>query len=176
MKHALCLILALVMLCGLCGCHYREGGDILEPVEFYFPRKTESFIYGSEDGVIASEIREASGHVGDLKYLLTMYLYGPLDSTLRSGFPAGCTLLEVRTEDDSLYVRLSEEFTKLENSELTIACAALARTCFSMTDVNHVCIDAISEAKTVSMTLDKSTILYADYSVPEVTAATEAPQ
>ena len=59
MKRTLCLILILAVMLILLGCHYREGGEILEPVEFFYPRKSSSFIYGSSEGVIAPEVREA---------------------------------------------------------------------------------------------------------------------
>jgi len=69
------LILTVILLISLSGCHYSDSSnDILEPVEFYYLRSSESFVYGSADGVIASEVREASGHTNDLTYLLSMYL------------------------------------------------------------------------------------------------------
>lgn len=175
MKRILCLILALLLVT-LSGCHYRKGGDILEPVEFYYPRKSASFIYGTENGVLTAEIREASGHVDDLNYLLTMYFYGPQDDNLRSPFPAGCALRGIRVEDDTLYIRLSESFTTLEGTELTLACAALANTCFSITDFTSVCIDSKSDKRTVSMMLDKDSLLFADSTPLEEAASPENPQ
>jgi len=115
MKRILCLMLAVLLVAGLLGCHYSDSGDILEPVEFFYPRKSANFVYGSADGVITSEVREASGHMNDFPYLLSMYLRGPQDPALRSPFPAGCVLEEVRQEEDTLHVRLSEEFSSLEH-------------------------------------------------------------
>ena len=175
MKRILCLILALLSVI-LCGCHYAEGGDILEPVEFYYPRNSTSFVYGTDSGVIDYEVREASGHVGDLSYLLTMYLYGPQDEDLRSPFPAGCTLTSLRSEGDTLFITFSEAFTALENTELTLACAAVAKTCLSMTDFTNICIDAKSESRTVSILLNSESLLFADLTALEETAAQENPQ
>ena len=175
MKRILCLILALLLIT-LSGCHYGKSGDILEPVEFYYPRTSRSFVYGTENGVITAEIREAAGHVDDLNYLLTMYFYGPQDDNLRSPFPAGCTLRGMCVEDDTLYIRLSESFTTLEGTELTLACAALANTCFSLTDFTRVCIDSRSDKKTVSMILDKDSLLFADTTPLEEAATPENPQ
>ena len=169
MRKVLCLTLTLLLLGGLLGCHYNESGDILEPVEYFYPRKSESFIYGSDDGVISSEIREASGHTNDLHYLISMYLRGPQDPALRSPFPAGSVLEEIRVENDTLYTRFSEEFAVLENMELTLACTALARTCLSMTDVTYVHIDSTAEGKTISMHLSEETLLLADYTAFEST-------
>ena len=175
MKRFLCLILALLMAV-LSACHYRSGGDILEPVEFFYPRKSTGFIYGSDNGVITSEVREGAGHISDLNYLITMYLYGPQDDDLRSPFPVGCTLKGIRSEGDTLYIRLNETFTTIEGTELTLACAALAKTCLSMTDFTNICIDARSDEKTVSMTLDAESVLFADQTALEETVATENPQ
>ena len=176
MKRVLILMLALILTVALFACRFGKRGDVLEPVEFFYPRKAESFMYGSENGVISAEIREASGHVNDLKYLLSMYLYGPQDSELRSPFPPGCKLNGLRAEEDTLYVRLSEEFATLENTELTLACAALAKTCFSITDFTHICIDATTGEKTISITLDADTLLFADNSTLDDTVTTELPQ
>ena len=176
MKRAFCMVLIMVLSFGLFGCRLGKRSDVLEPVEFYYPRKSERFVYGSDNGVISPEIREASGHVNDLKYLFSMYLYGPQDSELRSPFPPGCKLGGLRAEEDTLYIRLSEEFATLENIELTLACAALAKTCFSITDFSHICIDATTGEKTVSITLDESTLLFADDSTFDATAAAEQPQ
>lgn len=163
MKRIFCLLLAVLLAGGLFGCHYSDSGDILEPVEFFYPRDSEYFVYGSADGVIAPEVREASGHTNDLPYLLSMYLRGPQDSALRSPFPVGCTLEEARMEDGTLFIRLSEEFSILENMELTLACAALAKTCLSMTDAMDIHINSQSDEKTVSMHLTADALLLSDH-------------
>lgn len=175
MKRTICLVLALLLFSSLWGCHYSESGDILEPVEFFYPRKTDHFIYGSEDGVLATEVREASGHTGDLNYLLSMYLRGPQSEALRSPFPAGCTLEEVRSGGNTLCIVLSEEFTALEGTELTLACASLARTCMSLTDAQRIRIDAGSEDQPFSITLDTGSLLLADNNAFEAESPTEEP-
>ena len=173
MRRFACLVLAALFAVLLLGCHYSESGDILEPVEFFYPRKTSAFAYGSADGIIDSEIREASGHIDDLNYLITMYLYGPQEPTMRSPFPSGCKLVNIRTEADTLYLHLCESFTSLENVELTIACTALARTCMSITDYQYVCIDATSGGKTVSLTLSADSVLFADNSAFDLRTTSE---
>ena len=175
MKRIICLILTVVFLL-LPGCHYSESGDILEPVEFYYPRKSDHFIYGSESGVLAAEVREGSGHIGDLNYLLSMYLRGPQDENLRSPFPANCTLKEVRSGDGTLCIVLSGELTTLENAELTIACASLAKTCMSISDVQRVRIDAESDKNAFTITLDADSLLLADHSAFEIQSNTEESQ
>lgn len=164
MKRTLSLMLVLLLVCSVCGCHYSDSGDILEPVEFFYPRRSTGFIYGSAEGVITSELREASGHVNDLNYLLAMYLRGPQDADLRTPFPTGCRPEKIYAEDGTLYIRLSAEFAAVENAELTLACAALAKTCFSLTAYDRVCIDSESEDKSVHMTLDAGSLLFSDHS------------
>ena len=170
MKRIVCLLLTVLL---LSGCHYSESGDILAPVEFFYPRNTDSFLYGAVDGVLAAEVREASGHVGDLNYLITMYLRGPQEENLRSPFPAGCVLEEIYIKDDTLYLHFDSKFATLQNMELTIACASLAKTCLTMTGLPYISIEASSEEQNVQMILDAESMLFADNSIFETQHATE---
>ena len=163
MKRIICLILTVVFLL-LPGCHYSESGDILEPVEFYYPRTTKQFVYGTPDSVFAAEVREASGHVSDLSYLITMYLRGPQSENLRSPFPAGCKLEEIRRGGNTLCIVLSGEFAELESIEQIIACAALAKTCLPLSKMQRIRIDSATESKTFSITLTEDSLLLADQS------------
>lgn len=172
MKRCLCTVLAALLLC-LCGCHYNERGDVLEPVEFFYPRVSDGFLYGASDGVLAGEIREASGRSDDMNYLLTMYLRGPQSAGLRSPFPDGCNLQRVSWEGSILWVTLSPEFAELENMELTLACASLAKTCFSISSATAVRLMAESETQTVSMTVSPDDLWLADHSVFKTQPATE---
>ena len=176
MKRLIALILIILLVLSLPACHYSDSGDILEPVEFFYPRNLADYVYGSSDGLIAAEVREASGHVDDLNYLIAMYLRGPQDDGLRSPFPAGCRLEKVYTDDNTLYVRLSSEFTTLENIDLTLACASLAKTFLTMTGLDHICIDAASSEKTVHVILDADAIVFSDYSAFDVPPSAEHPQ
>lgn len=176
MKRILCLILVTVLLTLSSGCHYNDGSEFLEPVEFYYPRRSEQFVYGTQDGVLAAEMREASGHTDDLSYLIPMYLRGPQDEKLRSPFPTGCTLVEVRSGGNMLVVILSEEFTTLEGMELTLACASLARTCFSLTDAQRIRIDSSSRSKTFAITLEPDSVLLFDDTVLPLSTVAEPTQ
>ena len=162
MKSLIRLITVFLLLTCLCACHYSDSGDILEPVEFFYPRKSANYVYGSADGVITSESREASGPVNDLNYLLTMYLRGPQDASLRNPFPAGCKLEEISAEGSTLYIRFSKEFTALENTELTLACASLAKTCFSIIGYETISIHAESDGKLIHMELNPDSMQFSD--------------
>ena len=152
----------IMLLVCLCACRYNDSGDILEPVEFFYPRKTATYVYGAADGVITSESREASGHVNDLNYLLAMYLRGPQDTGLRNPFPTGCKLEEVYAEGSTLYIRFSKEFTTLENAELTLACASLSKTCFSIIGYETISIHAEADGKLVHMELSPDSLQFSD--------------
>ena len=173
MKRMLCLILVLVFLL-LSGCHYSESGDILEPVEFYYPRETEHFVYGAQDGVLASEVREAAGHVDDFDYLIAMYLRGPQSEEPRSPFPAGCTLEKFRFGGSVLNIVLSEEFMQLENTELTLACAGLAKTFLPLFNAQRMRIDSSSGEAIFTITIYEDSLLFADESAFDGALAPES--
>lgn len=173
MKRIFSLTLVVLLMLSFSACHYSKSGDILEPVDYYYPRKTTSFVYGSDEGIITAEVREASGHIGDLYYLLTMYLRGPQNKDLYSPFPAGCILEEVYKKDDTLYIRFSAEFAQLQNLDLTIACASLAKTCQPLTGLPRISIESISGENHVHMIMDANSLLLSDQSAFESTKATE---
>ena len=174
MKRPICLILTILLVLPLCACHYSDSGDILEPVEFFYPRNSTFFVYGTADGVVASETREASGHVDDLNYLIAMYLRGPQDKSLRSPFPSGCRLEEVRTGGNSLCIVLSSEFTTLENTDLTLACASLAKTFLPISNSQRIRIESAADEKSLTITLHKDSLLLADYSAFEIAPIQES--
>ena len=176
MKSLIRLAAFFLLLACLCACQYNDSGDILEPVEFFYPRKTATYVYGAADGVITSESREASGHVNDLNYLLAMYLRGPQDTGLRNPFPTGCKLEEVYAEGSTLYIRFSKEFTTLENAELTLACASLSKTCFSIIGYETISIHAEADGKLVHMELSPDSMQFSDQLTPISTDTSNQPQ
>lgn len=158
MRRFAAVLLSICLLAGSSGCALF-GSDIKEPAEFFYPRNT--VVYGTADGVITSETREVSGHQNDLNYLLALYLQGPLDEGLRSPFPAGCTLVEVRVFNERMIVTLDARFTALKDMDLTVACACLAKTCLGLADVNEVQIISNSpdEEAEINITLSADRLL-----------------
>jgi len=148
MKRISTLLLILLLLMGLCACELSDN-DVIEPVEFYYQR-TE-YVYGGTGGVIAPETREASGHAGDLSYLLALYLRGPLDSGLKAPFPTSCKLLGFHMDGKTIRLTLDSTFASLKNMDLTLACACVAKTCFSLTDATQVHITALTPDDTPSL-------------------------
>ena len=130
-------LLALLLL--LCGCTGPESSSD-QHVTFYYVRNEINF--KSEDGVIASEVREIGDRGDDLAYLLSLYLQGPQSDTLRSPFPENLTLVQVQQQEAYLEVVVSHRLTNLTGIELTLACSCLAQTCMALSGAQEVRISA----------------------------------
>lgn len=168
MKKVLLSILVLALLVPLFGC---SPGGTEEPVQFYYLRNSDAFLYGSADGVVTFEERESSGHVGDVKYLLTLYLQGPLDETLESPFPDGCRLVELSRSGSEMTVTLNSYFVTLKGMDLTLACVCLARTCLSLVNVQtvHIQAESFDGQLVVHETINIDSLLLEDSTVPTET-------
>ena len=129
MRKLLCLLLTFALILPLAACQ-TEGNP---KVTFYYVRQRDDFIYGIADGVITGESRDNAGHMSDLRYVLTLYLKGPVTESLRSPFPAGCSLVSVKSEQNTLDVTLSGPLGSLDGIHKTLAWVCLAKTCFSLT-------------------------------------------
>lgn len=164
MKKLLSLALALCLLIGLCAC----SSSLKEPVTFYYVRHPDHITYGAADGFISPEEREASGHTGDLSYLLSLYLVGPLDETLLSPFPEGTRLENLVLHQDTIVVELSQELSSLSGVELSVACACISATCFSLTDAVEITVVSPETElhDGVSMTLTRDSITLIDDALP----------
>ena len=127
----LCCVLAAALLIAVLG-RTDQGKNT---VTFYYVRS--QYAYGTEDGVIGSEQRDITGHENDLDYLLALYLEGPLDSGLRSPFPgkSATRILSQQRRGDALQIQLTDMTKVMSDSEFTLACACLTRTCLGMTKV-----------------------------------------
>ena len=161
MKKTVALLLAACLALALCGCS-REDGTAM----FYYTRYPDDYLYGMENGVIAGEYRDITSHSDDLKYLLTLYFHGPTLETLRTPFPSGMGLYSVEWSGNTLVIETTSSLTVLTGTDLTLACACLAKTCFSLTDAEAVTIYA-GGLGYISMTLTRdSLILYDNTPIP----------
>lgn len=154
MKRLVCTILIISLMLTLCACDFFNAG-LKEPVTFYYQRT--DYQYGVESGVIASEEREASGHTGDLSFLITLYLAGPLDEELVSPFPRNTQLLSVQKNQDTIRVELSDIGDRITDSQYSLACGCLTLTCLNLTESTNVTI--ISGERTITMN-QKSLLLF----------------
>lgn len=134
MKRLICLLLTFC-LC-MTGCSVA-GEWIKEPVTFYYVR--ESYRKDMEP-VIASEVREASGHRDDLAYLLALYSMGPSTEDLQSPLPRNTKIVLTVWTDDSIVLSLSENLHAINDADFTLASACIALTCMELVDVQQVTV------------------------------------
>ena len=167
MKRTLCLLLSLLLL-ALSGCSFRDAPA--ETVSFYYLRSEVT--YGTADGVIAPEDQDVTGQPQDLASLLSLYFQGPTDETLTSPFPSGTHLLGFSEKNYTLHLSLSNEFTQLEELDLTLACACISSTCFGITDAQQVRITTPGTTLTegIDLTISRDGLILFD-ELPEETAA-----
>lgn len=167
MRKLICFLLAGLLALSMTGC---TNGSTDSEVPFYYPRA--EFDHGTPDGVMATEIREVSGHDQELRYLMALYLQGPTDPELRIPFPDGTVLVELLQEDGTVTVTLSSGITRLEDIDLTVACACLAETCFANSDAQQVNIQSLvsTNGLSVDVTFTRGNLLLPGYEIlPEVT-------
>ena len=177
MKRSLCF--ALILILCLSGCAIGQE-RFKNPVTYYYlqdysdPDNRDAFFM---DGAIGSEIREAGDHRTDLNYLLSIYLQGPLDASLRSPFPAGCRPMDIRQDETALYLVLTPAITELSEMELTVACACIAKTCMELVDADTVQISGTSQdgTVTVSRTFARDMLILED-SLTQASASTDETQ
>ena len=158
MKKLICLLLVAVLLCG-CG---KNKQNIQTPVNFYY--RNAEMTYDAPDAVLSPEVREGAGYNGDLVKLLNLYLAGPLSDEFYSPFPANTTVVSAFLSDTTLTVELSAAFAELQDLDLTMACACLARTTADLTECSRIKI-YVSDAKldgNAYITLDTSDLLLVD--------------
>jgi len=155
MKRMICIILAFCLI--LSGCSLT-GERIKEPVTFYYVR--ENYQKDMEQ-MIATEVREASGHREDLSYLLALYSMGPSEENLKSPIPRNTLIIPTARTDDSIELGLSESAQTLTDSEFTLAGACIALTCMGLIDVQQVTVICGDRNMTVqdNLLLNNTTIL-----------------
>lgn len=137
----------------------------LEPVFFYYCRNADAYQYFQEDGVIAAEGRDLSGHTNDLRYLTALYLAGPLEEGLVCPFPRSTRLLDVSVSNSSIQIELSDFGNSMTDSEFSLAAACLSKTYMEHFHIDDVTIK--SGARTITMN-EKNIILF-DSAIPETT-------
>ena len=137
------LIAAILFSFAGCGRNAQSDGD---RVQFYYLRSTDAYIYGASDGVITSETRDSSAQSVGASYLLSLYLMGPLDESLRSPFPEGSAITNLVHKGNELSVVINSNFSTLKDMDQTLACVCLAKTCVSITgaEVIHIYVESFS--------------------------------
>ena len=160
MKRWISLLLLVSLLFGLSACSLQDSNNRDESCFYY--RRAE-FAYGSDEGVVVPELRDITGHVTDLYYLMTLYLMGPMDEDLISPFPASTKLVSVHLAEDVLTIELTSVDKSLSDTEFSLACACLTKTCVELCDAPQVTI--ISGER--SVTMNAEILLFYDDTIPE---------
>lgn len=135
---------------------------IKEPVTFYYLNAEYQFF--SQDGVIVSEEREASGHRDDLSYLMALYLMGPSQEGLISPIPRGTRIYFTEQTADNVTLKLSDTAQTMSDIDFSLACACLSLTCLGLTDSDTITI--ISGERSVTMG-EKDLTLFDTYTIWE---------
>lgn len=168
MKRLICLILATLLLLGSTGCNSRKD-EIKEPVNFYYCREMDKVVYGTDDGVVAREIREGSGMETDK--LLSLYLKGPQTEGLNRTFPKGVSLISLTIENDTAVIVLSDFFSALTGIDLTIGCACLTLTVCELTGAKGITVSTettlLDGNRSVSMTVEEVLLLDICDTIPD---------
>lgn len=166
MKRILTVFLVLCFLLAATGC--AGIGNQPESILFYYPRTPENYEYGTPDGVISSETRDPAGYRNNLRYLLTLYLRGPVDEKLVSLIPEGSQIMELNRTESDVTMTFNSTFTSLQGLDLTLTCVCLARTCFALTEVATVRIMAQSTDGSIVMdeTLTRQQLVTFDTPLP----------
>ena len=148
MKRLICWLLTVIIAFSLSGCDSGEQNA----VSFYYCRNTVQYQYFEEDAVICAEQRDLQGHRDDLRYMVGLYLAGPMPEGLITPFSKSTKLLSVQKEEDQILIELSDHSKILKDSEFTLACAALTMTCMDFTPCSNVSIS--SGGRSVTMNAD----------------------
>ena len=163
MKRLVCLIMVCFFLFFL-GCNATTTKD---STRFYYSRT--NYAFGTESAVLTSENRDITGHEGDLQYLLSLYLVGPLNEELCSPFPASTKILSVEEKNTAVIIEISDCSKTLTESQFSLACACLTMTTFHLSGCEQVTI--VSGDR--SITLDQSAFLLYDSPISQETINTE---
>ena len=161
MKRFLCWLMVIVLTAALIGC----SAPSFDPTIFYYCRRPETYQYFEADGIIASEDRDLTGHSSDLRYLVALYLAGPLDEDLISPFPRKTRLLEDEVINNRIRIELTDVGNTLTDAEFSLAAACLARTCIEHTQ----CLDVTIKSGARSITINAENVIIFDSAIPETT-------
>lgn len=161
MKRIVCLFLIFSLL--LSGCSFL-GERIKAPVTFYY--LCNNF---QEElcCVVVSEQREASGHIGDLSYLLALYSMGPISDGIKSPLRPG-TKITSSQEGNHVILELFVSGFPMSDIDYSLACACLTLTCLEISSASEITIRCGDREKT----FDRSSLTLLD-TIAETTPTEE---
>ena len=159
MKRCLALLLLMLSLFQCCGCQKETPAP--QGTAFYYCAANISFDMTST--TILAEYRQTPSQ-DTLQQMLTKYFAGPASAQLRSPFPVGLKLVEVRQDGQTVHITVSDALATLSGLELTLACACITLTCLDFTGADQVMIyaqDALLDGQK-TITMDRDTICLLD--------------
>lgn len=148
MKRFISLFISLLITVTLAGCHSSAS----DTVSFYYCQDPQQHQYFDSDSIIQAEHRDLMGHQGDIKYMVGLYLAGPIDEGMAVPFTKSTKLLSAQLSDRKVLIELSDHTRSLTDSEFSLSCAALAMTCMDFIDCTNVTI--ISANRSITMNAD----------------------
>ncbi len=138
MKKLFCIILIIILMA--CTACQQETAKPLNIVTVYY--RAPELTFGTADGVITPYMLDATGHEGDIEYLLNAYFSNAQADNYANTFPCGTRLVSVSLDALTAKVVLCDEFAELSGLNLTIACASITQTVISLTGCQEVIISA----------------------------------
>ena len=150
----------IIIVLGCLSLLFPAGCSSAEPIgiSFYYCREPDAYQFFQNDGVIRSEPRDITGHRNDLRYMVSLYLAGPMEESLVSPFRKTTKVISTEQSGSTISIELSDHSKDLTDSEFSLACACLTLTCMDFMDCESVTI--ISGER--SMTMNSDNILLYD--------------
>lgn len=139
MRKILSAILVVLLCFATVGCN-ATGSEYSTPVTFFYCTDEADYSVGSS--VIQRESRTVDIVPNDIQSILQLYLEGPVERGMYSPFPKDLTVTELQIDGETTYITFSTNLSYLTGADLTLACACIANTCFSLTHTQNVDISA----------------------------------
>ena len=161
MKKLILLFLCLLIL--LTGCiPSRKSAE--NTANFYYCKDSDAFSVG--EAFIQPEERAITEAQKDLSKLLRVYFAGPEEAGYRSPLPDHLAVISCEIADDTVFITLSDQISRLTGSRLTVACACISLTVLDYTNAESVVIRAqnslLDGSETVEMSREQLAIFDPD--------------
>ncbi|MCD7859109.1 MAG: GerMN domain-containing protein [Firmicutes bacterium] len=166
MKRLLAIVLPLCLLASLCACAAQET-ELSDPVSFYFLRADVSY---SEAGEVFTPVEvSATGHTGDIAYLLGEYLALEPGEGVKSPFPAQLQLLSLEIGEEGVSITVSDELAACTGIARSLACACLTLTAAELTELDTVTIrtPGSEQAEAIEITMSLSSLELSDKAIAQ---------
>lgn len=168
MKRTLVSLLLLLILLPGCG---QMDSPSEHTVTFYYLREEyrtdyhwEEYQFDMPEQVIAPEERTVAFALNRTTELLSLYLSGPLDSSLTIPLPADAKIEHLAWNDGAFEISLTGSFSALSDMEMTLVRACIVSTCLELTHAQKVSVLTTDPQSKITdtFTADRSLFLFTD--------------